>query len=214
MTIPEHNAEELLERIYTKLHSDAASDDSFLGEKDDAVFTKLYGDKALVAEGYGEVTFQGLASLLNGTSRRNSFMDLGSGYGRSVIYACLAGGFAECYGVELSKDRAALAKTALAEVEKVAPETSRNIQLFTGDMLAFPQYFAHDVILANNLLLPDAVQDGIAKQFTDISRPGTVLFTTKEVPFSPGVATMTKTAAGVSWQAGGNDFWFKYVKRE
>merc|ERR1719456_1376963 len=109
----EHDAEDLLQSIYRGLHSEESSDDSFLGDKDDAAFTKLYGDKALEAEGYGEITFQGLGTLLDDSAvRRGSFIDLGSGLGRSVIYACLAGGFGHCDGVELSKERSDRAKMA------------------------------------------------------------------------------------------------------
>jgi SAM-dependent methyltransferase len=213
-SLSEQDALDLLSKVYAKLHADESSDDSFLGDKDDTAFTKLYGESALEAEGYGEITFQGLASLLSaGTARHNSFIDLGSGLGRSVIYACLAGGFTRCDGVELSKERSDRAKLALAQVREAAPWAAERIQLFNGDMLAFGQYFDHDVILANNLLLPDVVQEGIARQFSHIARPGTVLFTTKEVPMPSGVATMMKTAAGVSWQQGGKDFWYKYVKR-
>lgn len=212
--ITEQRAEELLQRVYSHLHSDENSDVSFLGDADDAEFTKLYGDKALEAEGYGEITFQGLGSLLSDAAvRRGSFMDLGSGLGRSVIYACLAGGFTRCDGVELSKERSERAQQALAEVEAAVPWVSERVRLYSGDMLAFAEYFDHDVILANNLLLPDVVQEGIAKQFSHSSPPGTVLFTTKEVPLPAGVASMSKTSAGVTWQQGGKDFWFKYVKR-
>lgn len=209
----EHDAEDLLQRVYMHLHSDERSDDNFLGDKDDATFTKLYGDKALEAEGYGEITFQGLAGLLSDAGiRRGSFIDLGSGLGRSVIYACLAGGFAHCEGVELSQERSDRARRALAEVETTVPWIAEHVGLHTGDMLAIPEYFDCDAMLANNLLLPDEVQAGIADHFSHISRPGAVLFTTKELPLAPGVASMTKSAAAVTWKQGGKDFWFKYVK--
>lgn len=209
----EQRADEFLQKVYTRLHSNETSDVNFLGDTDDAEFAKLYGDKALQAEGYGEITFQGLASLLShGVERHGSFMDLGSGLGRSVIYACLAGGFEQCDGVELSGERSELAKQALAEVKIAVPWMSNRVRLFHGDMLAFPEYFEHDVILANNLLLPDIVQDGIAKQFSHTSQPGTVLFTSKELPLSTSVASMTRMSAGVTWQQGAQDFWFKYVR--
>jgi len=211
--LTETDAQHMLDGIYQQLHSNEMSDGNFLGDSDDAAFTKLYGDAALEAEGYGEITFPGLATLLSDKAvRRGSFMDLGSGLGRSVLYACLAEGFLQCDGVELSKERAQRARLALSQVGKLAPWASERIRLFNGDMLASSAYFDHDVILANNLLLPDVVQDGIAQHFSSFSKPGTVLFTTKEVPISTKTATLSKTSAGVTWEQGGKDFWFRYVK--
>lgn len=211
--IEQHDAEQMLNKIYKGLHSNEVSDDGLLAEADDAAFTKLYGNSALEAEGYGEVTFQGLATLLaDGDVRHGSFIDLGSGLGRSVIYACLAGGFVHCDGVELSNDRSEVAKKALAQVDALAPAATKRINLIHGDMLAYSEYFDHDVILANNLLLPDTVQNGIAQHFSKTSPPGAVLFTTKQVPIPAGVASMKQTVAGVTWEQGGKDFWFKYVK--
>jgi len=209
----EADAEALLAKVYKDLGASNPEDAGFsVSDADDDKFSKMYGGiEAIKAETYGEVTLPGLDDLLaNPAIRRHSFVDLGSGLGRSVLFACLAEGFESCEGVELSKDRADTANAAFQEVQKAAPAAAAHVQLSQGDLLASDSYFYKDVIFANNLLYPDTVQQAMADKFTRLSSKGTVFIVTKEVPLSTSVAKKEKTEAGVSWK--GKDYFFKYTK--
>lgn len=213
--LSEADVEKLLAKVYADLGKGGSAEDGGfqVSDADDDKFTKMYGDMdAIKAETYGEVLLPGLAQLLSNPSiRHNSFVDLGSGLGRSVIFACLAEGYQACEGVELSKDRADTAKAALAEVEKVVPEAASHVHLSQGDLLASDTYFLADTIFANNLLFPDSVQKQMAERFAKLSPTGAVFICTKEIDIPESVAKKEKTSADVSWKKGG-DFFFKYTK--
>lgn len=68
------------------------------------------------------------------------------------------------------------------------PAGRGSVQLDTGDLTAFPErYFAkQDVLVANNLLFPEAVNHRIAQDFASFSPPGAVLFTTRELGLGGG----------------------------
>lgn len=210
------DAKSFLDGIYSKLGN--VNGEQGVGvavsAADDDAFTKLYGNgvEAIKAETYGEVTLQGLDTLLQGRDPGGSFVDLGSGLGRSVLYACLAEGFDSCEGVELSKDRADIASRALAMARETQGERLRGVALLQGDLLQ-GDYFSKDVLFANNLLYPDSVQRAMAQKFLHVSQPGTVFIVTRELPEEVAqAARKEKVSAGVSWQQGGNDFFYKYTK--
>lgn len=205
------DAEQFLSGIYAKLHSSDPEKEFLDNEGDDQRFSKVYGDgaSAIRAEGYGEVQLGGLQEMLKGTT--GSFIDLGSGLGRSVFFACLSCGFSQCEGVELSKDRNDRAVAALSQVHNKFPDVAEKVSLIQGDLLADDQYFMKNVIFVNNLLMPDFVQDAMTQKFSTKSPPGTVLLASKALPIKAEVAKKETLMSSVTWRAD-KDTFFKYTK--
>lgn len=205
------DAEQFLKRIYAGLHSADPEKEFLDNEGDDDRFAKVYGDgsAAIRAEGYGEVQLSGLQEMMKGAT--GSFIDLGSGLGRSVFFACLACGFSECQGVELSKDRNDRALAALSQVRTKFPDVASKVSLIQGDLLANDQYFMKNVIFVNNLLMPDFVQDAMTEKFSTKSPPGTVLLVSRELPIKANVAKKETVMEGVTWRSD-KDTFFKYTK--
>lgn len=209
----EREAEDVIRSIYAGLHVADAEKAGFVSDEDDANFAHLYGSEAaLRAEGYGEVELSGLAQLVNGKNSGGSFIDLGSGYGRSVLFACLGCGFTSCEGVELSQDRAHEADKALATAEEKVPWLGKRVRLVQGDLLADDEYFQRQVIFSNNLLFPDQVQEAMARKFERLSPPGALFITTRMLPLADGIAHMEQTTSAVTWKSEG-DIFYKYTKR-
>lgn len=205
------DAEQFLSGIYAKLHSSDPEREFLDNEGDDQRFAKVYGDgaSAIRAEGYGEVQLAGLREMLKGST--GSFIDLGSGLGRSVFFACLSCGFSQCEGVELSKDRNDRAVAALSQVHQKFPDIAEKVSLIQGDLLADDQYFMKNVIFVNNLLMPDFVQDAMVRKFSTKSPPGTILLVSKSLPIKAEVAKKETVMESVTWRAD-KDTFFKYTK--
>lgn len=206
-----NDAERFLGGIYQKLHSSDPEREFLDNDGDDQRFAKVYGDgaNALRAEGYGEVQLAGLQEMIKGTS--GSFIDLGSGLGRSVFFACLSCGFSQCEGVELSKDRNDRALAALSQVRAKYPDVAEKVSLIQGDLLADDSYFMKNAIFVNNLLMPGFVQDAMTRKFTNLSPPGTVLLVSRELPIKATVAKKETVMEGVTWR-NDKDTFFKYTK--
>lgn len=205
------DAEHFIAGIFEKLHSSDPEKEFLDNDGDDERFAKVYGEgaNALRAEGYGEVQLAGLQEMMKGTT--GSFIDLGSGLGRSVLFACLSCGFSQCDGVELSKDRNDRALAALSQVRAKYPDVAEKVSLIQGDLLANDSYFMKNVIFVNNLLMPDFVQDAMTKKFTKLSPPGTILLVSRALPIEATVAKKETVMEGVTWRKD-KDTFFKYTK--
>jgi hypothetical protein len=205
------DAEHFLKSIFEKLHSSDPEREFLDNDGDDQRFAKVYGEgaNALRAEGYGEVQLAGLQEMIKGAT--GSFIDLGSGLGRSVFFACMSCGFSQCEGVELSKDRNDRALAALSQVKTKYPEVAEKVSLIQGDLLKDDSYFMKNVIFVNNLLMPDFVQDAMTKKFTNLSPPGTVLLVSRALPIEAKVAKKETVMEGVTWRSD-KDTFFRYTK--
>jgi len=140
-----------------------------------------------------------------------TFIDLGSGVGRAVLFACATGEFETCEGVELSETRHKMAVDALAKFKHLAPGAAKKVTLINGNLLDNDAYFKKDVMLLDNDFLSEGVMENFVRKFEDASPPGTVLLTTKKIPeLSARAATRTRMA--VEGEKGHRELFYKYVR--
>lgn len=118
---------------------------------------------------YGELTWRGMNKIteymkLNGYPKK-TFIDLGSGNGRTLAYAIL-GGFEEAKGTELFKKRHEYATNMREKLDKSMRDKIKltNADLFTLD----PSYFsAGSVIFISNLLYSEALTQKLIDFLSD-----------------------------------------------
>lgn len=140
-----------------------------------------------------------------------TFIDLGSGVGRAVLFACATGEFETCEGVELSENRHKMAVDALAKFKHLAPGTAKKVTFVNGDMLDNDMYFKKDVILLDNDFLSDGLMENFVRKFEHVAPAGTVLLSTKKIPqLSDRIATRTRMA--VEGEKGHRELFFKYTR--
>jgi len=139
-----------------------------------------------------------------------TFIDLGSGLGRSVLFACALGSFESCEGVELSQSRHQMALDALAKFKHLAPGASKHVTFHQGNLLDNDSYFKKDVMLLDNRFLSDGVEESIVRKFRQFSQPGSIMLVTKKLnQLSPRAATYERmTVAGKN----NKETLFKYTR--
>jgi len=134
-------------------------------------------------------------AVLPASSSKNpkTFIDLGSGVGRAVLFACATGEFETCEGVELSESRHKMATDALAKFKHLAPGTAKKVTFVNGNLLDNDAYFKKDVMLLDNDFLSEGLVENFVRKFEHVAPTGTVLLTTKKIPqISDRVATRTR----------------------
>lgn len=140
-----------------------------------------------------------------------TFIDLGSGVGKAVLFACATGEFETCEGVELSENRHKMAVDALAKFKHIAPGTAKKITFINGNMLDNDAYFKKDVMLLDNDFLTEGLVENFVRKFEKLASSGMVLLTTKKVPqLSDRIATRTRVA--VEGEKGHRELFYKYVR--
>jgi len=145
------------------------------------------------------------------TSPTKTFIDLGSGVGRAVLFACASGEFQTCEGVELSETRHKMALDALSKFKHLAPAASKKVTFINGNLLDNDAYYKKDVMLLDNDFMTDGLMENFVRKFEHVSPRGTVLLTTKKIPqISRRVATRTRMA--VEGEKGHRQFFFKYTR--
>jgi len=149
-----------------------------------------------------------VAPMLNSPK---TFIDLGSGVGRAVLFACASGEFETCEGVELSETRHKMALDALAKFKHLAPGASKKVTFINGNLLDNDAYYKKDVILMDNDYLTEGLMENFVRKFEHVAPTGTILLTTKKVPqISPMIATRTRMA--VEGEKGHRELFFKYTR--
>jgi len=145
------------------------------------------------------------------SSSPKTFIDLGSGVGRAVLFACATGEFETCEGVELSETRHKMAVDALSKFKHLSPGTAKKVTFINGNMLDNDAYFKKDVMLLDNDFLSEGLVENFVRKFEHVAPTGTVLLTTKRIPQLPDrIATRTRMA--VEGEKGHRELFFKYTR--
>jgi SAM-dependent methyltransferase len=104
---------------------------------------------------YGEITEDGIKNIINYLKENNisvsTYIDLGSGNGRSLAYA-IKNGFSKAKGVEIVEERHNYAVKAIAKL----PQYKDKIELIESDIFKLqPSFFPKKTtIFISNLLFP------------------------------------------------------------
>jgi len=132
---------------------------------------------------YGEILPDGvlqLFSALGGLHTDDFFVDLGSGTGKVCIQAHLMTSSGKTMGVELGKQRHALALEASQKLEaRGLRDYSRVLSFIQGDAMAlFHMWNSATVVFMNSLRFPPHLMCGLSKLFADLA-PGTIVVSSK-----------------------------------
>jgi len=131
---------------------------------------------------YGEITEAGIRNIMRylkaNKAPTSTFIDLGSGNGRSLVYAT-KNGFRKAKGVEIVEERH---QYALHAIERL-PKYKNSIQLVHGDMFQRPPAFfpPASTIFVSNLLFPPET-NGSLFRFLSENTPKDVTLVVSAVP--------------------------------
>lgn len=130
------------------------------------------------ASTYGEITRNGMKELLKGFNTKDKvFIDLGSGGGKSVVYAVLDNNFKYGVGIEFSKERHEKAKKLL---QKLPNEISKKIKFIYGDLFN-AKLNKVDFVFISNLCFSEDVNDRLANKLAKEAKPGTIILCSKKL---------------------------------
>jgi len=151
---------------------------------------------------YGELTFEGMQNIYNYlTSNKlanETFIDLGSGNGRTLFYSILAG-FNNSKGVEIVDKRYNFSIEAL---DKLKPEFGNRIEIKHSDLFKINSDFfpPKTAIFVSNLLFNADINDKLFKFLSDNTQDDSVLFVSKLPNNTFKYKLIEKLKVPMSWQ--------------
>lgn len=129
---------------------------------------------------YGELTREGMIKMLHGTNTNNKrFYDLGSGFGKTVIYGALDHDFTKCIGIELAEERH---NTAVLAKNKLKFENKNKIKLINGSFMNPSINLSNaDIIWVSSLCFPNEIMTKLSKKLNNQLKQGTIVFSSKKI---------------------------------
>lgn len=147
------------------------------------------------ASTYGEITRDGLKEMLKGINTQDKiYYDLGSGLGKSVIWATVDHNMIS-NGIELSNNRH---EKALFLLSQVPDQFKDRIKLFNDDILK-KDISNGNVIFISNLCFPQHVNSQLTKKVSQELQPGSIIFCSKELDPNPKLKLIKTMPIEMSW---------------
>lgn len=161
---------------------------------------------------YGEITFDGLATLLKELqlTDKDVFYDLGSGVGKVVVQVALTTP-ATATGVELCPSRAAKAAQIKNDlITRGALKNKKKLTFIEGNIMDVPLSDATVIFMCSTCFSPE-----LMKKLTDkLARlkKGTRILTLKEL-YPNKAFTLVKTLqVPMTWSSNSNVYWYELKK--
>ena len=119
---------------------------------------------------YGEISPRGTSALIHalGVGEHSHFYDLGSGGGAVVLQVALESAARAAIGIEMSRERHAIATRALQRLGKVLPEVLQRARFECADLSVASWSDATEVYAAN-LLFPPPLNAVMSRQLAQCS---------------------------------------------
>jgi hypothetical protein len=133
---------------------------------------------------YGEITLDGMNNIVkyldDNNIRKDIFIDLGCGIGKSLIMAKMKG-FKRCIGVELVKERFDNAMIAYNRLDK---QDQEGIEIYNNDLFEEPRIRELDknnsvIVFVSNLLFNQDVTNKMFTYLTDILPSNSLIIVSK-----------------------------------
>lgn len=158
----------------------------------------VYGE--ILPEGLNKV-FRTVGNMGANINSDDTFVDLGSGAGKSVLQAHLMTPASRVVGVELSAMHHQNAVSALGKmVEDGAQDDSRKIDFINGDIRKYSDWSDGTVVFFNNLCFDADKLLPFAWDLPKTLQPGSMLVVTKQLPgCHPGVILTQSMTFKTSW---------------
>jgi len=131
---------------------------------------------------YGEITEEGIKNIINYLKTNNipvsTYIDLGSGNGRSLAYA-IKNGFSKAKGVEIVEERHKYAVNAINKL----PQYKDKIELIESDIFKLqPSFFPKKTtIFVSNLLFPQETTQKLFQYLSD-NTPDDITLIVSKIP--------------------------------
>ena len=150
---------------------------------------------------YGEITEEGIRSIIGYLKETrapiSTFIDLGCGNGRSLVYA-IKSGFSKAKGAEIVDERYQFAIRAMAKL----PEYRSAIEILHADFFHLPREFfpPNSTIFVSNLLFPLETSERLL-QFLSDNTTGDVTLVVSKLPANLHKYRLDKSIdVPMSWQ--------------
>lgn len=155
---------------------------------------------------YGEIEYKGLEIIYDEMKQlnvsTNQFIDLGSGTGRILHYAIIAG-FDNAIGVELAEERHKYSQDVL---NKVDPDTQKRIKIFNEDLFNIPKefYTSCRVVLISNLLYSKETNQKLFDYLDKNLQSGTIVLVCIVPDDTKSIKKIKNIKIPVSWTQSSN----------
>jgi len=136
---------------------------------------------------YGEIPEEGMELLMKAADSTTAarkpreagdFLDIGSGHGVFVRWACKSGGFSTCWGVEIQAERH---KVAVASQQD---DRVQGVHLLLGDIRHHSQTFDNvSLVYWNNLCYATDVAEAVAHNFATRAPANAELWSLAALPY-------------------------------
>lgn len=150
---------------------------------------------------YGELTFEGMENIVSYLNQNNlsrdTFIDLGSGNGRTLFYSILAG-FKNAKGVEIVEKRH---NFAIEAYKQLKPYFKNNIDIVKQDIFKLEQSFfpKNSLIFVSNLVYPSQTNEKLFKYLYE-NTPEDVVLVVSKIPIDlSSFKEVTKIKVPMSW---------------
>jgi predicted nicotinamide N-methyase len=157
---------------------------------------------------YGEIMNSGVQNISkyldNNSINKNTFIDLGSGSGRSLAYA-IANGFKNAKGVEIVDKRY---NYAINTKEKLPNEIKNKMQIDKKDMFQINKDYIpkNSIIFVSNLVFPEKTNQKLIKHLSEIAPNDTILILSKVPNNLYKFKLIEKIRVPMSWQKDSESF--------
>ena len=146
---------------------------------------------------YGEITRSGLKNILEGFNTENKiFYDLGSGIGKSLIYAITDHKFIRAVGIEFSKKRV---QQSLNLVNSQPKDISSKIEVIHGDIFD-PNINISDAdfLFISNLCFSEESNEKLVEKINKMAKINAIIMCSREL-HSKQMKLIKKTFTIMSW---------------
>jgi len=162
----------------------------------DETTNKTFGNSAYPST-YGELTRQGMVEMLKGFETKNkTFIDLGSGLGKTPLYAVADNKFKNAVGVELAPERH---EQAIKMRDKLPERIKPIVNYFKNDLLNF-NVKDFDVIFISNLCFSETLNQKIAEKLVNEGKDKALIFSSKEI-IHPKIKLIEKRNVKMTWKS-------------
>lgn len=179
-----------------KLYVELGKTNNKVGDKTKEIFESSGNSST-----YGELTKEGMDKMLDGiVTKGKTFIDMGSGLGKTVIWAAIKG-FQKSIGIELAKERhdaATSIQNSLSDIYK------NNITFINDSFFDAPVDFSSiDIVWISSLCFPNEIMGKIANKLNNDLKKGAIVFSSKEIN-APKLVPSGTMGVKMTWNENSN----------
>jgi SAM-dependent methyltransferase len=162
----------------------------------DETTNKTFGNASYPST-YGELTREGMKDMLRGfETKGKTFIDLGSGLGKTPLFAVADNNFKYAVGVELSPERH---QQAMKMKEKLPEKIKSRVNYFKNDLFNF-DVKDYDVIFISNLCFSNDMNEKIGNKIYKEGKDKALIFSSKEI-IHPNIKLIEKRYVKMTWKS-------------